>query len=65
LKTPFWNTRFGMKNPRVYGYEIHDGGGSCSACYALGHKTIRGVWYCDTAPGTMACPKIESRFKSR
>jgi hypothetical protein len=64
LKEPFWNTRFGMKNPRVYGYEIHNGGGASSACYVLGHKTIKGMWYRDTAPGTNGCPDLEKKFKN-
>ena len=63
LKEPFWNSRFKLDNPRVYGYEIHNGGGRTSAAYALGWKTIPAVFYEDCHPGIMKCKDLEGKFK--
>ena len=62
LKEPFWVSRFKLNNPRVYGYEIWNGGGRSTAAYALGWKTIPGQFYEDTAPGTLSCPDLEKKF---
>lgn len=64
LKEPFWVSRFKLDNPKVYGYEIWNGGGRSSAACALGWKTIPAIFYEDCYPGIMKCPDLEGKFKN-
>ena len=63
LKEPFWVSRFNLDNPRVYGFEIWNGGGRSTAAYALGWKTIPAVFYRDMKPGSQVCPNLEKKFR--
>lgn len=63
LRKPFWETRYGEKLDGIAGPEIWDGGGRCAAAFALGWKTIPGVWVEDVKPGSKSCKKIEVKFK--
>ncbi len=61
LKKPFWNTRFGLKDDRIKGLEIWDGGRRSSASYALGHTRILGYYAEDSKPGS----NDKGRFKDK
>lgn len=64
LRIPFWTSRFGYERDWLGGEEIWDGGGVCSAAFALGWKTIPAVYGEDRCPDSGDKGKFESKLRN-
>jgi len=64
LEKPIWKTRFNLEEPWLKGYEIWDGGGVCSALYALRYKTVKAIIVEDRYPGTGNKGRYEEKLKN-
>ncbi len=62
LKTPFWESRYGVKTDFVRGYEIWHGHHRAACCYFLGIKIMTCNLMADAKSGSKKCRRLDKKL---